>query len=128
MWLFTTKGFLSAVQHNSKPDYYQIKSRVSKPLGDYWPEHEIQVIDWADYRFRIDVLKKDASSVITEILESIDYTSFKNNCEGFVNRFQQRCESVKRVSVDFQSCGLRWATKTASGKCSLRKYGEIVSS
>ena len=102
MWLFTTKGFLSVVQHNSKPDYYQIKSRISEPLEDYWPEHEIRAIDWADYRFRIDVLKKDASSVITEILESIDYTSFKNNCEGG-SEYYRALTRIWSIMYTFQS-------------------------
>ena len=82
MWIFTTKGFLSIVQHNSKSEYYQIKSRVSEPLEQFWPDQVIQVIDWADYRYRIDIKKSDASPVIAEILDSIDYTSFKNHCEG----------------------------------------------
>tara|TARA_B100002051_G_C16654721_1_gene595853 strand:+ start:376 stop:705 length:330 start_codon:yes stop_codon:yes gene_type:complete len=102
VWLFTTKGFLSVVQHKSKPDYYQVKSRVSEPLEDYWPEHEIQVIDWADYRFRIDVLKVDASSVITEILESIDYTSFKNNCEGG-SEYYRALTRIWSIMYTFQS-------------------------
>ena len=53
MWIFTKYGFLAIVQHNSMPDHFQVKSRTIEPLEILWPEHEIEIIDWADYRFRI---------------------------------------------------------------------------
>ena len=65
MWIFTTHGFLSVVQHNAMPDHFQIKSRVRDPLSELWPDHEIEVIDWADYRFRITIEKSDALSVLS---------------------------------------------------------------
>ena len=34
------------------PDHFQVKSRTANPLKNFWPEYEIEVIDWADYRFR----------------------------------------------------------------------------
>ena len=45
MWVFTTQGFLSVVQHNSMPDHFQVKSRARDPLSALWPGHEIEVID-----------------------------------------------------------------------------------
>ena len=81
MWVFTNKGFLSIVQHKDMPDHFQVRSRVRAPLAYLWPEHEVQVIDWADYRFRITILKKEVKPVIESELESIDYTSFKHSCE-----------------------------------------------
>ena len=41
MWIFTTKGFLSIVQHNAFLDCFQVKSRVIEPLEEMWPDHEI---------------------------------------------------------------------------------------
>ena len=80
MWIFTSKGFLSVVQHNSIEDHFQVKSRVPEPLSELWPDHDIQVIDWADYRYRIDIRKEDAVPVIMGLLESVDYTNFKHEC------------------------------------------------
>ena len=57
MWVFTKCGFLAIVQHNSMPDHFQVKSRTIEPLEILWPEHEIEIIDWADYRFRITMAK-----------------------------------------------------------------------
>ena len=58
MWIFTRWGFLSIVQHNAMPGYFQVKARVIDPLEHLWPEHEIEIIDWADYRFRITIEKE----------------------------------------------------------------------
>ena len=80
MWLFTTHGFLSVVQHNAMLDHFQIKSRVRDPLRELWPEHEIEVIDWADYRYRITIEKSEVLPALLEAIASIDYTSFKDAC------------------------------------------------
>ena len=80
MWIFTTKGFLSVVQHNSMPDHFQVKSRVIDPLRVLWPDHEVDTIDWADYRFRITIPKEEATSVLSREIESVFYTNFKDQC------------------------------------------------
>ena len=80
MWIFTTKGFLSIVQHNSMPDHFQVKSRAIDPLEALWPDQEIEVIDWADYRFRITMTKEKALDVLTREVRDVTYTSFKDQC------------------------------------------------
>ena len=80
MWVFTTGGFLAIVQHKDLPDFFQVKSRSADPLAAMWPDEEIEEIDWADYRFRITIRKEKVTPVITGALESVDYTSFKNEC------------------------------------------------
>ena len=105
MWIFTKHGFLSIVQHNSMESYFQVKSRVIEPLEIIWPDHDIEVISWADYRFRITISKDDVVSVLANEINVINYTSFKNQCEkdewyhhaltriwGIMYNFQQRRE------------------------------------
>ena len=81
MWIFTKHGFISVVQHLQEEGCFQVKSRVAHPLRILWPDHEIQVIDWADYRFRINIRKEDVLPVLAEQIGSIDYSSFKNECD-----------------------------------------------
>ena len=82
MWVFTKYGFISVVQHNSLPDCFQVKSRVIDPLEVLWPDYDIQVIDWADYRFRITIPKTEvALALIEKVIGDVGYTSFKNECE-----------------------------------------------
>ena len=80
MWVFTTKGFLSIVQHKDMADHFQVKSRVRAPLESLWPDHDVLVIDWADYRFRINIRKEEAIPVIAKEIEQVLYTSFKDEC------------------------------------------------
>ena len=81
MWIFTSHGFISIVQHLYREDSFQVKARVPHPLRELWPDHEIQVIDWADYRFRINARKEDVIPVVEEVVRAIGYSSFKNECE-----------------------------------------------
>ena len=80
MWIFTKKGFLSIVQHKSKEEYFQVKSREIDSLELLWPEHSVEIIDWADYRFRITLKKDDVFPIIMKQIRDINYTSFKDTC------------------------------------------------
>ena len=80
MWVYTKHGFLAIVQHNSIADHFQVKSRIIDPLQILWPDEEIEIIDWADYRFRITISKEKAISVVMEQMSEVDYTSFKDHC------------------------------------------------
>mgnify|MGYP000942428611 CR=1 FL=1 len=102
MWVFTTKGFLSIVQHKDMTDYFQIKSRARAPLEELWPDHEILVIDWADYRFRINIRKGDAIPVIAKEVEQVLYTSFKNECWEDV-AYHHALTSIWSTMYNFQT-------------------------
>jgi|TARA_B110001454_G_C12437752_1_gene316443 hypothetical protein len=101
MWVFTTKGFLSIVQHKDLPEHFQVKSRVVDPLKHFWPEYEIEVIDWADYRFRITIPKGDVIQTLTEIIELVGYTSFKSACED--DEYHRALVRVWNIMYNFQS-------------------------
>jgi hypothetical protein len=106
MWVYTKHGFLAIVQHNSMPEHFQVQSRIIDPLEILWPDEEIEIIDWADYRFRITITKEKAIQVVTEQLSNVDYTSFKDECKydeeyyytltkvwSIMYNYQQRMES-----------------------------------
>ena len=80
MWIFTKYGFISVVQHNSLEDCFQVKSRVVEPLEILWPEIDIEIIDWADYRFRITIEKDKVFDILSKEIQNVNYTSFKNEC------------------------------------------------
>ena len=101
MWMFTTRGFLSIVQHNAMPDHFQVKSRVPGPLESLWPDHEVEVIDWADYRYRITIEKPEVLPVLLEVIASVDYTSFKDACSDDAN-YRLALSSVWQVMYSFQ--------------------------
>ena len=82
MWIFTRWGFLSIVQHNAMLEYFQVKARVMDPLENLWPEHEIEIIDWADYRFRITIEKEKVFPILLKLGQEVGYTSFKDECRS----------------------------------------------
>jgi len=102
MWVFLTHGFVSVVQHKDEPGMYQVKSRASKVLEQLWPDEEIQVIEWADYRFRISLQKEKVLGVLSRVADSIGYSSFKHECRDD----QDYLESLGRIwniMLDYQS-------------------------
>jgi hypothetical protein len=80
MWIFTKHGFLSIVQHNTMPGHFQVKARIIDPLEILWPEHNIEIIGWADYRFRITLEKEQVTSILNQEIQAVGYTSFKDEC------------------------------------------------
>lgn len=80
MWIFTTRGFVSIVQHKDMRGHFQVKSRVIDPLRYMFPEVEIEIIDWADYRFRVTVEKETVMAALSREMRSVLYTSFKDAC------------------------------------------------
>ena len=99
--MFTTRGFLSIVQHNAMPDHFQVKSRVPGPLESLWPDHEVEVIDGADYRYRITIEKPEVLPILLEVIASVDYTSFKDACSDDAN-YRLALSSVWQVMYSFQ--------------------------
>ena len=102
MWAFTTHGFLSIVQHNAMPDHFQVKARVPDPLEKLWPDHKIEVIDWADYRYRITIGKSEVLPVLLEAIASVDYTSFKGAC-GQDSGYHLTLSKVWNIMYSYQS-------------------------
>ena len=102
MWVFTTKGFLSIVQHNAFLDCFQVKSRVIGPLEEMWPDHEIEEIDWADYRFRITLPKSEVIPVLLDQISSVEYTSFKDEC-GVDEDYHYALTRVWSIMYNYQT-------------------------
>ena len=101
MWIFTTEGFLSIVQHKSKMGYFQVRSRTIEPLKIYWPNLQVEVIDWADYRYRITMRKEDAMPVLIDLILSIEYTNFKNACDDY--QYRVLLGNIWRLLFEYQS-------------------------
>ena len=101
MWVFTKHGFVAIVQHNSLPDHFQVKSRVVDPLENLWPGHKIEVIDWADYRYRIFVPVEGVSSVISDLIMEVDYPNFKAACTDD-DEYQSALASVWWTMLEYQ--------------------------
>jgi hypothetical protein len=80
MWLFTEKGFVSAVQHRDDSNYLMVRARdrVSlEALADY-SQADIKVSPEGDYPYRVTVAKNVFANWVQEQIEILDYPNFKN--------------------------------------------------
>ena len=102
MWAFPTMRFRGMVQQKDEAGHFQVKSRVRAPLEMLWPDHDILVIDWADYRFRINIRKEEAIPVIAKEIEQVLYTSFKDECREDED-YHHALTRVWSTMYDFQA-------------------------
>ena len=72
MWIFTNKGFISAVEHHHDNKVMYVRARSAEHLQAIFPGEDIIRIETADYRFRVFVPREVFVETMTEQLASID--------------------------------------------------------
>jgi hypothetical protein len=85
MWVFTTDGFFSAVEHKEDPSIIVVRTRTAQDaeslrdrLADMRCHVPVQVTPTADYGWRLFVPRGSWSLYLQNMVEAIDYTNFKN--------------------------------------------------
>jgi hypothetical protein len=90
MWIMTTKGFYSAVQHHDEADLLVVRTRVkedARELARYLinsdnspidPETLIIEKEYADYPFRVIVHREDFREFIGDVVNNLFYPNFKD--------------------------------------------------
>ena len=86
MWIFTTRGFFSIVEHKKDPNRVVIRARIRKDIDNIkmlFEELGLRVSDvvenvGSDYRYRVFASRPDWASVITQLITDMGYTNFKN--------------------------------------------------
>jgi hypothetical protein len=86
LWIFTTKGFFSIVEHKKDLNRVVIRARVRKDIDNMkmlFEELDLRVSDVvenvsSDYRYRVFASRSDWTSVMTQLITDMGYTNFKN--------------------------------------------------
>jgi hypothetical protein len=86
LWIFTTRGFFSIVEHKKDPNRLLIRARIRKDIDNIktlFEELGLEVSDVEenvsfDYRYRVFTSRSDWASVMTQLITDIGYTNFKN--------------------------------------------------
>ncbi len=81
MWLLTTQGFYSVVEHRDDPDRLLVRARSRadiEALREQLPDLEPFSDDKADYRWRAVVTREDWAQALKALAGDIDYDNFKN--------------------------------------------------
>jgi hypothetical protein len=83
MWVVTTRGFLSAVEHREEPDTIIVRARVRGDLDQLKPvvkglRRRAFRDDSADYCYRVHVTREEWREALSLFGERIDYGNFKD--------------------------------------------------
>lgn len=86
MWVFTTKGFFSIVEHKKDPNRVVIRARIRKDIESIKMLFEklgLEVSDVVenvsfDYRYRVFASRPDWASAMTKLITDVGYKNFKN--------------------------------------------------
>lgn len=95
MWIFTTKGFISAVQWKDKPSFMCVRARAREHLAALFPEAEIIEMPDADYRYRAKVSRTFFEQSMLYELRAISYPDFKSELEH--DAYHAACSRVWEV-------------------------------
>ena len=78
MWIASTSGFFSIVQHREFPDQVFVRARVKKDLENLFDPERISHTPEADYHWRVMISKAEASEIFLRQFQKINYPNFKN--------------------------------------------------
>ena len=81
MWLITTRGFYSVVEHRDDPDLLLVRARTREDLEalrDVLPDLDVFSDPSADYRWRALVPRGAWQRAVAQLVAEIDYGNFKS--------------------------------------------------
>lgn len=81
MWIFFNDGFVSAVQHEEKPDELLVRARRPEILRSLFPDAELVVSGSTDYKYRVFVSRAAFGEVVAKKIAALDYPNFKASIE-----------------------------------------------
>jgi hypothetical protein len=122
MWLFTPRGFFSAVQkpEDAKDQMMTIRARAKKDLENL---HDIlpaaapyEVKGYSDYPWRIRVSQRDWAMAVATMALEIDYSNFKDEIT--------RTQGKKRHDMYSQIWGVMLQAETGKKKYSYGSYAD----
>lgn len=96
MWIFTKKGFVSAVHHKDNPAMMVVRARDRSHLEALFPGYPIINIDFADYPHRIEITKISFIDWTAQQAEAIDYPDFKSSLTD--QKYKAVCSEIWSVA------------------------------
>lgn len=81
MWVMTTRGFYSAVQHREDPTRVMVRARCKEDidaLAELIPNAEPYELLLSDYAWRIETSQAEWVEALVQMSLDVDYDNFKN--------------------------------------------------
>lgn len=91
MWLFTKHGYYAIVKDKKEEDTYWLRGRIEADLNNVielmdLENPEILYKDYADYKYRIKLSKKEFIDFMLNIADNLDYSNFKSMMDNNANQ------------------------------------------
>jgi len=122
MWLVTTQGFYSVVEHRDDPDTLIVRCRVREDmeaLREQIPTLEVFSDRSADYRWRAHVPRREWLAAMLEMGDGIDYDNFKDAVKA--RQGQARADVYLRVWMALQELQFGWDWRRPVGSLFSRR-------
>ncbi len=118
MWIFTTFGFFSAVEHRDDNRSLLVRTRVRVDAEllavKLYGSDAIMVTPNADYPYRVKVGKREFAQLISEEIMRIGYKNFKNEVASkqsyararlYGNVWGQMHDAERKLDCDREAIG-----------------------
>lgn len=91
MWLFTKHGYYAIVKDYNKDDVFWVRARIKEDLSNILKhmnlkDPEIQFKEYADYKYRLKLTKKEFTELMIFLADQLDYSNFKNMMDDNANQ------------------------------------------
>lgn len=78
MWVFTTKGLLSIVEHKEDSNMLCVRARRREHLVEHFPLREFQYTPYGDYHWRMVLPREEVVKFLIKAVYDIRYPNFKD--------------------------------------------------
>ena len=81
MWIITTRGFYSVVEHREDSNKVMVRARCKEDIDalcELIPDAESFEMQTSDYAWRIVVARAEWIEALIKMSEAVDYDNFKN--------------------------------------------------
>jgi len=79
MWIFTKSSFVSIIASENSPTFCVVQSRFPGHIEAFFPNAHVTEAPYGIYRFRAAVQKQTVMETLLDIVEHIDYFTFKDS-------------------------------------------------
>lgn len=91
MWLFTKQGYFAIVKDYKDDTIYWVRARMKEDLENIitlmsFEYPDIIYKEYADYKFRLKVTKKEFAELMMIMADKLDYSNFKKMMDDNANQ------------------------------------------
>jgi len=108
MWIFTSRGMLSIVEHRDDPYTVLVRARTHDHLAAFIDPLDIFTDESADYKYRAEIPREQLESLMLSLADEVDYDNFKNSILTKERKYHAACHEVWATMQRLQDKQAAW--------------------